>query len=77
VLEEHEAYYAYYKHGPLARTILGQQQVQGVDYAYTLQGWLKGVNSMALDTARDMGKDGGLTARDAYGYCKRTQTSAV
>jgi RHS repeat-associated protein len=52
----------------LARTILGQQQVQGVDYAYTLQGWLKGVNSMALDTARDMGKDGGLTARDAYGY---------
>ena len=68
VLEEHEAYYAYYKHGPLARTILGQQQVQGIDYAYTLQGWLKGVNSMALDTARDMGKDGGLTARDAYGY---------
>jgi hypothetical protein len=68
VLEEHEAYYAYYKHGPLARTILGQQQVQGVDYAYTLQGWLKGVNSMALDTARDMGKDGGLTARDAYGF---------
>jgi RHS repeat-associated protein len=68
VLEEHEAYYAYYKHGPLARTILGQQQVQGGDYAYTLQGWLKGVNSMALDTARDMGKDGGLTARDAYGF---------
>jgi hypothetical protein len=29
---------------------------------------LKGVNSMALDTARDMGKDGGLTARDAYGF---------
>jgi phage anti-repressor protein len=27
------------------------------------QGWLKGVNSMALDTALDMGKDGGLTAR--------------
>jgi hypothetical protein len=40
------------KHGPLARTILGQQQVQGLDYAHTLQGWLKGVHSMALDTAR-------------------------
>ncbi|MFN7689337.1 MAG: hypothetical protein ACK57D_03625 [Sphingobacteriales bacterium] len=26
------------------------------------------MNSMVLDTARDMGKDGGLTARDAYGF---------
>jgi hypothetical protein len=70
VLEDHEAFYSYYTHGPLARTILGQQQVQGVDYAYTLQGWLKGVNSMALDTAIDMGRDGGgtITARDAYGF---------
>ena len=70
VLEDHEAFYSYYKHGPLARTILGQQQVQGVDYAYTLQGWLKGVNSMALDTAIDMGRDGSgtITARDAYGF---------
>ena len=36
-LEDHDAHYEYYKHGPLARTILGQQQVQGLDYAYTLQ----------------------------------------
>jgi hypothetical protein len=44
--------------------------VQGVDYAYTLQGWLKGVNSMALDTSIDMGRDGSgtITARDAYGF---------
>jgi hypothetical protein len=41
---EKDATYYYYKHGPLARTVLGQQQVQGTDYAYTLQGWLKGVN---------------------------------
>ncbi len=45
---EKDARYSYYKHGPMARTILGQQQVQGVDYAYTLQGWLKGVNSTAV-----------------------------
>jgi RHS repeat-associated protein len=38
------AAYNYYKHGPLARTVLGQQQTQGVDYSYTLQGWLKGTN---------------------------------
>lgn len=41
---EREAHYTYYKHGPLARTDLGQLRVQGLDYAYTLQGWLKGVN---------------------------------
>ena len=69
-LEEHDAHYEYYKHGPLARVVLGQQQVQGLDYAYTLQGWLKGVNSMALDTARDMGSDGSrtLSPKDAFGF---------
>jgi YD repeat-containing protein len=45
---EIEARYDYYRHGPLARTKLGQLEVQGVDYAYTLQGWLKGVNTTAL-----------------------------
>ena len=71
---EYDAKYFYYKHGPLARLELGQNQVQGVDYAYTLQGWLKGVNSNNLDTMADMGKDGGSGnpnesfATDAYGY---------
>jgi hypothetical protein len=68
---ENDAYYRYYKHGPLARMVLGQQQVQGVDYAYTLQGWLKGVNSTALAPDHDMGADGAagsITARDAFGF---------
>lgn len=68
---ENDAYYQYYKHGPLARMVLGQQQVQGLDYAYTLQGWLKGVNSSTLTPAFDMGHDGatgGITARDAFGF---------
>ncbi|HWV69431.1 RHS repeat-associated core domain-containing protein, partial [Chitinophaga sp.] len=68
---ENDAYYQYYKHSPLARTVLGQQQVQGIDYAYTLQGWLKGVNSTAATSAFDIGKDGaagGITARDAFGF---------
>jgi RHS repeat-associated protein len=60
-LEDHEAFYQYYKHGPLAKTILGQQQVQGVDYAYTLHGWLKGVN---LDSTLE----DPITARDAYSF---------
>ena len=39
-----DASYTYYDHGPLRRTVIGQDQLQGVDYAYTLQGWIKGVN---------------------------------
>ena len=66
----------YYLHGPLARTELGHYRLQGMDYAYNLQGWIKGVNSGHLDPTRDMGQDGksGGTlsqrgiARDAYGY---------
>jgi RHS repeat-associated protein len=71
---EREAAYEYYKHGPLARTILGKLQVQGVDYAYTLQGWLKGVNSTSLNPASDMGNDGHtsggntMVARDIFGF---------
>jgi len=41
---DNDAYYSYYLHGPLSRTILGDQQVQGINYAYTLQGWMKEVN---------------------------------
>ncbi len=66
---EKDAQYAYFAHGPLARTVLGDQEVQGVDYAYTLQGWLKGVNSDGLNPKEDLGKDKGeQTAKDAYGY---------
>ncbi len=35
--------------------------MQGVDYAYTLQGWIKGINSNALDATKDMGHDGSGT----------------
>jgi RHS repeat-associated protein len=45
---ENDAKYDYYRHGPMARTKLGHLEVQGVDYAYTLQGWLKGVNTTNL-----------------------------
>jgi hypothetical protein len=43
-----EASYKYYAHGPLARTELGQEKVQGVDNVYTIQGWIKGVNTNIL-----------------------------
>ncbi len=76
-----DARYTYYKHGPLARTVLGNRQVQGLDYAYTLQGWLKGMNSSVLSPSGgagggfDMGRDGDPTnpatkniCRDALGF---------
>ena len=77
---EQDAHYFYYKHGPLARTVLGQDKVQGLDYAYTLQGWIKGVNSNTLKTNRDIARDGysgtssengslnQYVATDAFGY---------
>ncbi|PWV56687.1 RHS repeat-associated core domain-containing protein [Chitinophaga sp. S165] len=66
-----DAAYRYFLHGPLARTELGNEQlVQGLDYAYTLQGWLKGVNGNYLSPQSEIGGDGAQNpvARDAYAY---------
>lgn len=74
VIWDQDAAYEYYRHGPLGRTEIGENKVQGVDYAYTLQGWIKGVNADGLSPDRDMGRDGTagqgheLVARDAFGY---------
>jgi RHS repeat-associated protein len=77
---DRDAKYFYYKHGPLARVERGEYMVQGEDYAYTINGWIKGYNSATFDTTRDMGKDGGinyhstwdslhrLVARDSLGW---------
>jgi RHS repeat-associated protein len=74
VIWDRDAAYFYYRHGPMSRMELGQDQVQGMDYAYTIQGWIKGVNSGVLLPANDGGKDGvaatsrELIGRDAFGY---------
>ena len=63
-----EASYFYYAHGPLARIETGQHNIQGTDYFYTLQGWIKGVNSIGLThTRQDPGRDGytGYTEEEA------------
>ncbi|MCP9751321.1 hypothetical protein EGI32_10095, partial [Ferruginibacter sp. HRS2-29] len=52
---EREASYKYYRHGPLGRTVLGKYGVQGIDYAYTLQGWLKGVNTTGIARGGNVG----------------------
>ncbi|MCD6011792.1 MAG: hypothetical protein K0Q79_1654 [Flavipsychrobacter sp.] len=69
-----DAAYRYYPHGPLARIELGELHVQGIDYAYTIQGWLKAVNSDTLCIDMDMGSDGlfggvnQVTAKDAVAH---------
>jgi len=61
VVWEKECFYQYYLHGPLKRTTLGEDQVQGLDYAYTVHGWLKGINNpydidnVSYNTANDPG----------------------
>jgi RHS repeat-associated protein len=41
---DNDVFYQYYMHGPLARTVLGEQQVQGINHTYNLQGWIKSLN---------------------------------
>ncbi|SNT14262.1 RHS repeat-associated core domain-containing protein [Ekhidna lutea] len=67
---EEDARYDYFNHGPLKRMELGKDKVQGVDYAYTIHGWLKGINHGSLDPSIDPGQDGNgasTVARDAFG----------
>ncbi|MGQ3015571.1 MAG: hypothetical protein ACT6QS_17785, partial [Flavobacteriales bacterium] len=69
-----DAEYHYFYHGPLARIEYGPYKSQGTDYTYTMQGWIKALNSEQLDDAADPGEDGKIgsatqfVARDAYGY---------
>ncbi|OFY11305.1 MAG: hypothetical protein A2W94_07175 [Bacteroidetes bacterium GWE2_42_42] len=44
--------------GTMARLELGQYHVQGLDYVYTINGWLKAINSVTLKPNRDPGLDG-------------------
>lgn len=67
---ETDAEYFYYRHGPLARMELGTDKVQGLDYMYTLQGWIKGVNGTTLSAETDMGQDGIINPPDETGQQK-------
>ncbi|HTJ48126.1 MAG TPA: hypothetical protein VL443_01635 [Cyclobacteriaceae bacterium] len=60
-----EATYSYYLHGPLARVELGQYRVQAQDYYYTLQGWIKGVNTPYAGNTNALDYNAG---RDVYAY---------
>jgi len=75
---DRDAKYDYHLHGPLSRSVLGELQVQGIDYAYTIHGWLKGVNRNSVvggsSANNDIGQDGvqgtngANVARDVFGF---------
>ncbi len=49
--------YDYYQHGPLKRNQIGEDNIQGIDYTYTIGGWLKALNHPTLNTGYDPGQD--------------------
>ncbi len=71
---DRDAKYEYYTHGPLKRVVYGEDDVQGMDYDYTLEGWLKMVNNSELIKDFDPGEDAvsgsanSAVAKDAFGY---------
>jgi RHS repeat-associated protein len=52
-----QARYLYYKHGPLKRVEIADN-LQGMDYVYTVNGWLKSINNPSLYGYIDPGLDG-------------------
>jgi RHS repeat-associated protein len=65
------AEYFYYLHGPLKRKQLANN-LQGIDYVYTINGWLKNINSPEMDLQHDPGTDGysgigKITHEDLFG----------
>ncbi len=61
-LWDKDAQYQYYAYGPLKRLSIGEDKIQGLDYVYTINGWLKSINHPSLSSAYDPGKDGSSTA---------------
>ncbi len=73
-LWDEDARYDYYLHGPLARAELGEDKVQGLDFTYTIHGWLKGINTPNLvqnafnpDGANKQGDAVSKHAKDEFG----------
>lgn len=65
VIWDVEARYEYYAYGSMKRLSYGEDNVNGLDYVYTINGWLKAVNHQSLNSFYDPGKDG--TAANTYG----------
>lgn len=77
VFWDKDAQYRFYPHGPYARIEVGEDQVQGMDFFFTVGGMIKGMNMPGEENGKfDPGKDGWIgtgniqtfTGRDAAAY---------
>ena len=83
--ERKQAEYSYYSHGPLKRVELASTEygnLQGIDYIYNINGWLKSINNPGLDILSPGGKplDPGKDFSDVFGmtldyYCQDYERS--
>lgn len=65
ILWDRDAEYDYASHGPMQRFLIGEDKIQGMDYAYTIHGWLKAINHYALGQATP-----GLPTAQTPGYAR-------
>jgi len=75
VIWQRDARYFYYAHGPLARVELGHDIVQGLDYYYSIHGWIKGMNIPEIDGINDPSKDAYDTASNLNRWAGRDTVS--
>lgn len=68
-MRDKDASYQFYLHGPVSRMELGAEKVQGIDLIYTINGWLKQINS-PNNAVKDPGKDGigNPNPKDVFGF---------
>jgi RHS repeat-associated protein len=64
---EKDARYEFYAHLPLRRAVLGEDEVQGLDYIHTIHGWPKAVNAGDASASKDPGGDGKASGAHAAG----------
>jgi len=54
IYKDIDARYEYYMHGPVARAVLGSENVQSMDLNYTINGWFKSLNSSSMDNGSSL-----------------------
>ena len=54
IIWDNDATYNYYAHGPLKRTLIGEDGIQAIDYTYTINGWLKAINAPNVAPKEDL-----------------------
>ncbi|MBS1773942.1 MAG: hypothetical protein JST82_13875 [Bacteroidetes bacterium] len=74
IIWNRDAAYTYYKHGPLANVKIGDDQLQSIEYAYTIEGWLKAINGDVLRPDKDMGGNG---ASGDHSYARDVMAMAL